>query len=87
VITSHGQRRSALASLEQRRRETPGPALVRVPSIATAMAVEVRSADVVAEGVFDADDATVDRLAAATMRYCMVGQSLRPAPTLVVRHA
>ena len=35
----------------------------------------------------EADDATLDRLAAATERYCVVGQSLAPPPRFVVRRA
>lgn len=33
-----------------------------------------------------ADDATLERLAAATERYCVVGQSLRQPPRIVVTH-
>jgi len=35
----------------------------------------------------DADEATLDRLAAATERYCVVGQSLAQPPRFVVRRA
>ncbi len=40
---------------------------------------------VVAEVSTDADDATLARLATATERYCVVGQSLREPPTVEVR--
>ncbi|WP_330476382.1 OsmC family protein [Terrabacter sp. C0L_2] len=40
---------------------------------------------VVAEVTTDADDATLARLATATERYCVVGQSLRHPPTFEVR--
>jgi uncharacterized OsmC-like protein len=40
---------------------------------------------VVAEVSTDADDATLARLATATERYCVVGQSLRHPPTVEVR--
>ncbi len=39
---------------------------------------------VVAEVTTDADDATLERLATATERYCVVGQSLRQPPTFTV---
>jgi len=39
----------------------------------------------VAEVTTDADDATLQRLATATERYCVVGQSLREPPTIEVR--
>jgi uncharacterized OsmC-like protein len=35
----------------------------------------------------DADDATLDRLARSTERYCVVGQSLREGARVVVRRA
>lgn len=35
----------------------------------------------------DADDAALERLATSTERYCVVGASLREAPTVVVRRA
>jgi uncharacterized OsmC-like protein len=35
----------------------------------------------------DADDAALERLATSTERYCVVGQSLREAPRVVVRRA
>ncbi len=35
----------------------------------------------------DADDATLSRLAALTERYCVVGQTLRQPPKIVVRRA
>jgi uncharacterized OsmC-like protein len=35
----------------------------------------------------DADDATLERLARSTERYCVVGQSLRETPRIVVRRA
>ena len=40
---------------------------------------------VLAEVSTDADDATLARLATATERYCVVGQSLRQPPTIEVR--
>ena len=40
---------------------------------------------VVADVSTDADDATLHRLATATERYCVVGQSLREPPTIEVR--
>ena len=40
---------------------------------------------VVAEVTTDADDPTLQRLATATERYCVVGQSLREPPTIEVR--
>ena len=47
--------------------------------------VGVLGPSVVAEVSTDADDATLARLAAATERYCVVGQSLRQPPTIEVR--
>ncbi|KRE63478.1 OsmC family protein [Nostocoides sp. Soil756] len=35
----------------------------------------------------DADDAALERLATSTERYCVVGQSLKEAPRVVVRRA
>ena len=35
----------------------------------------------------DADDAALERLAASTERYCVVGQSLREVPRVIVRRA
>ena len=85
---------------------------VTLRSVATAMGVELRSAALTADGVFDArgtlgvdrtvpvgvtdvvvtatldtaaDDASLERLAAATERYCVVGQSLATPATFVVR--
>ncbi|MGO4599167.1 OsmC family protein [Terrabacter sp. 2RAF25] len=46
--------------------------------------VGVIAPHVVAEVTTDADDATLDRLATATERYCVVGQSLRRPPTFTV---
>jgi len=40
---------------------------------------------VVAEVTTDADDTTLQRLATATERYCVVGQSLREPPSIEVR--
>jgi uncharacterized OsmC-like protein len=87
---------------------------VTLRSVATAMGLEIRSAHLVADAVFDArgtlavdreipvgvqqvrvvatldsdaEDAQLDRLAAATERYCVVAQSLHPAPTFTVRRA
>ncbi|HYJ51017.1 MAG TPA: OsmC family protein [Microbacterium sp.] len=87
---------------------------VTLRSVATAMALDVRSATLVADAVFDARGtlgldrsvdvgvqrvrvlATVDtdagdddlaRLAASTERYCVVGQSLRSPPAIVIRRA
>ena len=87
---------------------------VTLRSVATVMGLEIRSASLHADGVFDvrgtlgmdrevpvgvtdvvvtadldtdADDATLERLAAATERYCVVGKSLAQPPTFVVRRA
>lgn len=87
---------------------------VTLRSVATAMGVPVRSAELVAESGFDArgtlgidrgapvglgpvtltatvdcdaDDAALERLAASTERYCVVGQSLATPPTVRVRRA
>jgi hypothetical protein len=45
----------------------------------------VLSPRVIAEVSTDADDTTLQRLATATERYCVVGQSLREPPTVEVR--
>lgn len=85
---------------------------VTLRSVATAMRVEIRSAQLQATGVFDArgtlgldrdvpvgvqdivliaevdcdaDDAALERLATATERYCVVGQTVQPRPRMVVR--
>jgi uncharacterized OsmC-like protein len=42
---------------------------------------------VTAELTTDADDATLERLASLTERYCVVGQSLREPVTITVRRA
>ena len=47
--------------------------------------VGVRDVVVTAELDTDADDAALERLAALTERYCVVGQSLRTPPQIVVR--
>jgi uncharacterized OsmC-like protein len=47
--------------------------------------VGVLGCRVVAEVTTDADDETLARLATATERYCVVGQSLREPPTIEVR--
>ena len=87
---------------------------VTLRSVATAMGLDVRAVDLVAEGMFDArgtlgidrsvdvgvqrvrvvatvdtdaDDAALDRLAASTERYCVVGQSLRHPPAVQIRRA
>lgn len=84
---------------------------VTLRAVATSMEVEIRSAQLSAEGWWDArgtlgvdrsapigvqeiavtiavdtpaDDATLDRLARATERYCVVGQSLAAPPTFSV---
>jgi uncharacterized OsmC-like protein len=89
-----------------------GCAGVTLRSVATGLGVEIRSASLRADGVFDArgtlgvdrqaavgvrdivvtaeldtdaDDATLDRLARSTERYCVVGQSLTEPPRVVVR--
>ena len=49
------------------------------------MPVGVRDVVVTAELDTDADDAALERLAALTERYCVVGQSLRTPPQIVVR--
>lgn len=85
---------------------------VTLRSIATAMGLSIVSADLAADGIFDArgtlgidrsasvgvtaititavldTDATDDqlaRLASATERYCVVGQSLAEPPEIVIR--
>ena len=85
---------------------------VTLRSVATAMGLDLRAVDLVAEGEFDArgtlgidrsvdvgvqrvrvvatvdtgaDDAALERLATATERYCVVGQSLLEPPRFVVR--
>jgi uncharacterized OsmC-like protein len=84
---------------------------VTLRSVATAFGVDVRSASLRAEGIFDArgtlgvdrgapvgvqdivvtieldcdaDDVTMERLAAATERYCVVGQTLREPARFVL---
>jgi uncharacterized OsmC-like protein len=84
---------------------------VTLRCVATAMALELRGAELSARGRFDArgtlgvdrgapvgvqdvvvtmtldtdaDDATLERLARATERYCVVGQSLATPPRFVV---
>jgi uncharacterized OsmC-like protein len=47
--------------------------------------VGVLSPKVVAEVTTDADETTLQRLATATERYCVVGQSLREPPTIEIR--
>jgi uncharacterized OsmC-like protein len=47
--------------------------------------VGVQDVVVTAELDTDADDAALERLAALTERYCVVGQSLRTPPQMVVR--
>jgi uncharacterized OsmC-like protein len=47
--------------------------------------VGVRDVVVTAELETDADDAPLERLAALTERYCVVGQSLATPPQMVVR--
>jgi uncharacterized OsmC-like protein len=47
--------------------------------------VGVQDIVVVAEIDSDADDAALERLATATERYCVVGQSLREPPRFVVQ--
>jgi uncharacterized OsmC-like protein len=47
--------------------------------------VGVGEVTVTAELDTDADDATLDKLAAATEKYCVVGQSLATTPRFVVR--
>jgi uncharacterized OsmC-like protein len=47
--------------------------------------VGVQDIVVVAEIDSDADDAALERLATATERYCVVGQSLRVSPRFVVQ--
>jgi uncharacterized OsmC-like protein len=49
------------------------------------VAVGLGQVEVVAELDCDADDAALQRLAASTERYCVVGQSLAIPPTVVVR--
>jgi uncharacterized OsmC-like protein len=91
-----------------------GCAGVTLRSVANAMGLTIRAANLRADGFFDArgtlgvdrqvpvgvqdvvvtieidadvDDAVLARLAAATERYCVVGQSLHEAPRFVVRRA
>lgn len=47
--------------------------------------VGVTNIQVVADLDTDATDEQLDRLAELTERYCVVGQSIQPPPTLVVR--
>jgi uncharacterized OsmC-like protein len=49
--------------------------------------VGVQDIVVVAEIDADADDAALERLAATTEKYCVVGQSLRESPRFVVRRS
>lgn len=49
--------------------------------------VGVGAVTVIAEVDTDADDGMLEKLAAATERYCVVGQSLKEGPTFVVRRA
>jgi uncharacterized OsmC-like protein len=51
------------------------------------VAVGVKDIVVTIELDTDADDAQLDRLATATERYCVVGQSLREPPSIVIRRA
>ena len=87
---------------------------VTLRSVATAMGIAIRSADLRADGMFDArgtlgvdrsvevgvsevvvtaeldtdaDDAALAKLGSLTERYCVVGQSLRTPPQIVVRRA
>jgi uncharacterized OsmC-like protein len=49
--------------------------------------VGVQRVVVTADLSTDADDARLERLAALTERYCVVGQSLRETPRIVVRRS
>jgi uncharacterized OsmC-like protein len=49
--------------------------------------VGIEDLEVVAEVSGDVDDAALERLARSTERYCVVGQSLREPPRIVVRRA
>jgi uncharacterized OsmC-like protein len=49
--------------------------------------VGVQDVVVTADLDTDADDAQLERLATLTERYCVVGQSLREAPRIVVRRS
>ena len=49
--------------------------------------VGVQDAVVTVDLDTDADDATMDRLRAATERYCVIAQSLAEPPTIVIRRA
>jgi uncharacterized OsmC-like protein len=49
--------------------------------------VGVQDVEVVAELDTDAEDGMLERLAAVTERYCVVGQSLRTPPKVIVRRA
>jgi uncharacterized OsmC-like protein len=52
-----------------------------------AVPVGIVDLEVVAEVSGDVDDAALERLARSTERYCVVGQSLREPPRIVVRRA
>lgn len=52
-----------------------------------AVPVGVGPIEVIAELDCDADDVALERLAASTERYCVVGQSLASTPTFTVRRA
>lgn len=49
--------------------------------------VGIGPVELIAEVDCDADDAKLERLAATTERYCVVGQSLRETPRVIVRRA
>jgi uncharacterized OsmC-like protein len=52
-----------------------------------AVPVGIQGLEVVAEVGAAIDDAALERLARSTERYCVVGQSLREPPRIVVRRA
>jgi uncharacterized OsmC-like protein len=52
-----------------------------------AVPVGIQDLEVVAEVGGEVDEAALDRLARSTERYCVVGQSLREPPRIVVRRA
>jgi uncharacterized OsmC-like protein len=55
--------------------------------VAREVPVGIQDVVVTADLDTDADDAQLERLGALTERYCVVGQSLREAPTFVVRRS
>lgn len=52
-----------------------------------AVPVGIRDLEILVEVTGELDDAQLDRLARTTERFCVVGQSLREPPRILVRHA